>query len=66
MYGKPCQHSGGGGNGTATACALLGIADFIPGVLEFPPAYVASAYCPGWGLSVSLCKWLVGHVCVLL
>ena len=48
MYGKPCNHSGGGGNGTDTACAIMSILDFISGVFESPPGFVASAYCAGY------------------
>jgi RHS repeat-associated protein len=49
---KPCRrpghNRGGGGNGTETACAALGILDFIPGVLESPPGFVGTAYCAGY------------------
>ena len=51
---KPCErpghNRGGGGNGTETACAALGVIDFIPGVLESPPGFIATAFCAGYGV----------------
>jgi DNA-binding transcriptional ArsR family regulator len=49
MYvNKPCHHSGGGGRPVETGCAIVGIADLIPGVAATPVGLIAGAFCAGW------------------
>ena len=45
---KPCKHSGGGGNGIDTACALVGIADLFPPIAVTPGGIIAGAFCAGY------------------